>query len=150
MAIGFARRNPAFSQVLYVVPLEITAEDGTVLTEAGAAVNPGVLDGSDPVFADAGAGTLETPANGVSSNSRFFIPVNAPPVEPEVMANGLPDPNQTPASEYDYGNAAANQAAQRAETQEMLGVRSDAAGNPVAGRDGSSILGVSVYGITGQ
>ena len=149
MAIGFARRNPAFSQVLYVVPLEITAEDGTVLTEAGAQVNPGVLDGSDAVFANPATNTLETPANGVSSNSRFFIPVNAPPVEPEIMANGLPDPIQTPASEYDYGGAAANQAAQRAETQEMLGVRSDAAGNPVAGRDGSSVLGVSVYGIVG-
>ncbi len=58
MAIGFARRNPAFSQVLYVVPLEITAEDGTVLTEAGAAVNLGVLDGSDPVFANAATNTL--------------------------------------------------------------------------------------------
>jgi len=147
MAIGFARRNPAFSQVLYCVPLAYTAADGTVLTEAGAAVNDGVLNGSDPVFS--AGDTLETPANGVSANSRFFIPINAPAVEPETMADGLPDPNQTPASEYDYGTAQQNQAAQRAETQEMLGTRSDADGNPVIGRDGSSVLGVAVYAATG-
>ena len=114
------RDAPAFSKVLYVVPLETEASDGTVLTEAGAAVVPGLLDGTTtPVPAS-------TPASGTSANSRYFIPVNGP--------------DERDAGAIDYGTALQNQQAQRAECDELLGERD------VAGPDGSMIIAEAVYG----
>lgn len=120
--MAVVRRNtPAFSKVLYCVPLETLASDGTVLTEAGAAVVPGVLDGTvTPV-------PPSTPAAGTSANSRYFIPVNGP--------------DEQDAGAIDYGTSLQNQQAQRAECDELLGERPAADPGP----DGTIIIAEAVY-----
>ena len=115
------RDAPAFSKVLYCVPVATQASDGTVLTEAGAAVVDGILNGTvTPV-------PPSTPAAGTSANSRFFVPVNGP--------------DEQDAGAIDYGTALQNQQAQRAECNELLGERP--AANP--GPDGTIIIAEAVY-----
>lgn len=88
---GFAARTPAFSKVLYCVPLN---------SESGASVEDDVLNGNTAISSST------TAAQGVSQLSRHFIPVNAPDVD----GCGI-----------DYGNDAQNLAAQRAECEELVG-----------------------------
>ena len=87
----YAPRTPAFSEVLYMVPLN---------GEASAAVAPGVLSGQTAIDSST------TPAQGVSALSRHFIPVNAP----GIAGDGI-----------DYGTDAQNLAAQRVQCEELVG-----------------------------
>ena len=89
--MAFAPRTPAFSKVLYMVPLN---------SESGAAVQDGVLNGKTALS------STTTAAQGVSATSRHFIPVNAPAVD----GCGI-----------DYGNDATDLAAQRTECEELIG-----------------------------
>ena len=102
-----AESNPAFSRVLYMVPT--VDADGNTYAPGGntAAVNEGVLDGSvaiaDDPFTDAAN------AQGIASTSRYFVPVNAPGIN----GDGI-----------DYGTDAQNLAAQRTQSQDMVGTDS--------------------------
>ena len=86
-------RQPAFSKVLYVVPVDTDVE-------ATGAVQTGVLSGQTAISSNT------TAANGVSALSRHFIPMNAP------EQGGI-----------DYGTAAQNRAAQREECEQLIADR---------------------------
>ena len=88
--MAYAPRTPAFSKVLYMVPLN---------SEASAAIKPKVLSGETSISSSS------TAADGVSLLSRHFVPVNAPD-----DAGGI-----------DYGNDAADLAAQRVQCEELIG-----------------------------
>ena len=111
--------NPAFSRVLYMVPT-VDAQ-GNEISPGGndAAVNEGVLDGSvaiaDEPFTDAAN------ADGIASTSRYFVPVNAP----GIAGDGI-----------DYGTDAENLAAQRTQSQQMVGTDSG---------ESDREIGVTVY-----
>ena len=90
-------RKPAFSKVLYVVPLN---------SENSAAVNDGVLSGNTAISSSS------TAAQGVSLTSRHFIPVNAPGTDND-------------ASGIDYGTDAQNLAAQREQCEQVIGDRGE-------------------------
>ena len=117
---GTNPRDPAFSKILYCVPTTYTDADGNDVTEANAAVQDGVLSGQTDID------NTTTAANGVSSNSRHFIPVNAPADD----AGGI-----------DYGNEAADLAAQREECEQLIGDRV-----PLGGGAAEEI-GFTVYGV---
>ena len=93
---GTNPRDPAFSQILYCVPVDTDVE-------ATGAVAPGVLSGQTAMA------TGLTPAQGVSALSRHFIPVNGP--------------DEVDAGAIDYGTAVQNRAAQREECEQMIGDR---------------------------
>jgi len=87
-------RDPAFSKILYVVPVN---------SESSAAVADGVLNGNTAISSSS------TASDGVSLLSRHFIPVNAPGIE---GSGG-----------EDYGTDAQNLAAQREECEQVIGDR---------------------------
>jgi hypothetical protein len=99
--------DPAFSKVLYVVPLNDTAGDPNDVpgaAEATAAIQEGVLDGTTAIS------STTTAAQGVSANSQFFQPVTNP---------------NTPAQGIDYGTDAQNQAGNRAQCETLSPPRPD-------------------------
>jgi len=116
--------NPAFSRVLYMVPT--VDSEGNAISVSGntAAVNQGVLDGSvaiaDEPFTNAAN------AQGIASTSRYFIPVNAPGID----GDGI-----------DYGTDAQNLAAQRTQSQDLVGTDSG---------ENNRQIGVTVYAPTRQ
>ena len=116
---GTNPRDPAFSKILYCVPTTYQDADGNAVTETNAAVQAGVLSGATAI-----TGTT-TPANGVSANSRHFVPVNAPAND----AGGI-----------DYGNEAADLAAQRTQCESLIGERI-----PIGGSTATE-LAWTVYG----
>ena len=110
---GTNPRDPAFSQILYCVPVDAAVE-------ATGAVAPGILSGQTAMAAGL------TPAQGVSALSRHFIPVNAGLTE-EAFTDAAEDSDANPSPRrgngVDYGNAADNRAAQREECEQMIGDR---------------------------
>ena len=117
---GTNPRDPAFSKILYCVPVTYQDADGNAVTETNAAVQDGVLSGDTAIDAQ----NANTPAEGISLLSRHFVPVNAPAND----AGGI-----------DYGNEAADLAAQREECEQLIGDR-DVNGTMTE-------IGFTVYGV---
>ena len=125
-------RTPAFSRVLYCVP--IVDNQGNAIAPGGntAAANDDVLAGNTAI-ADTPYSNAAN-ANGISNQQPHFYGVDRP-ITLEEFTNA--DDNSSAGGGIDHGNAAANITGNRAQCNQMVGTDT---GN--SNRD----IGITVYG----
>ena len=126
-------RTPAFSRVLYCVP--IVDNEGNAIAPGGAtntaAANDGVLAGNTAI-ADTPY-TNAANANGISNFHPHFYGVD----RPITLAEYSDADDGSTASGIDHGNGAANNTGNRAQCEEMVGTDT---GNS------NRQIGITVYG----